>query len=114
MSRSFAYEGGDLISFNQTAFEYDEDCLSNNPSAYDVIWGYMAVQEYKDPFVAFPYLLGWYVPQSSKLPSRMISLSPTGTGTVSCELSYKFDDDGYVVEMSWLEGSSGYRVEYLY
>ena len=112
--RSFAYEGGDLISFNQTAFEYDEDCLVNNPAAYDVIWGYMAVQEYKDPFVAFPYLLGWYVPQTSKLPSRMISPSPTGTGTVSCELSYKFDDDGYVVEMSWLEGSSGYRVEYLY
>ena len=112
--RSFAYEGGALISFNQTAFEYDEDCLVNNPAAYDVIWGYMAVQEYKDPFVAFPYLLGWYAPQSSKLPSRMISPSPTGTGTVSCELSYKFDDDGYVVEMSWLEGSSGYRVEYLY
>lgn len=112
--RSFTYEGGNMTSYYQTVFEYDEDCLSNNPAAYDVIWGYMAVKEYIDPFISFPYLLGWYSPQSSKLPSRMVAPSPTGTGTLSHELSYEFDEDGYVTEMSWIVEGSAHRVEYLY
>ena len=57
--------------------------------------------ESNDPFVYFPFFLGWYTKSSAQLPDALILPSPTGTGTVRNELSYVFDEDGYVVKMTW-------------
>lgn len=108
--RSFTYEAGNLVKFRNTGFEYSGPQLVNHPAACDVIWGYMAVMEKSDPFVYIPYFMGWYAKSSSRLPSKMLSPSPTGTGTDTYELSYEFDSDGYVIRMSW---GSDY-VEYHY
>lgn len=97
-----------------TSFEYSDPALVGHPSAPDVVWGYMSLMEKNDPFISFPFLLGWYDKASAKLPTKMISPSPTGTGTVECGLTYGFDEDGYPVSMSWTEGNSEYRVEYIY
>ncbi len=112
--RSFSYEGGNLVRFMNTSFEYSDPALVGHPSAPDVVWGYMSLMEKNDPFICFPFLLGWYDKASAKLPTKMISPSPTGTGTVECALAYGFDEDGYPVSMSWTEGNSEYRVEYIY
>ena len=112
--RSFSYEEGNLVRFMNTSFEYSDPAMVGHPSAPDVVWGYMSLMEKNDPFICFPFLLGWYDKVSAQLPTKMISPSPTGTGTVECALSYLFDEDGYPVSMSWTEGNSEYRVEYIY
>lgn len=112
--RSFSYEEGNLVRFMNTSFEYSDPDLVSHPSAPDVVWGYMALMEKNDPFISFPFLLGWYDKVSAQLPTKMISPSPTGTGTVECVLAYRYDEDGYPVSMSWTEGNSEYRVEYIY
>ncbi|MBQ7899265.1 MAG: DUF4595 domain-containing protein [Bacteroidales bacterium] len=99
--RSFSYEGGNLVKFRNTSFEYSDPALINNPSAADVVWGYMSLMEKNDPFIYFPYLLGWYTKASAQLPSAMVSPSPTGTGTEIYALTYEFDAEGYVTRMSW-------------
>lgn len=112
--RSFSYEEGNLVRFMNTSFEYSDPALAGHPSAPDVVWGYMSLMEKNDPFLCFPFLLGWYDKASAQLPTKMISPSPTGTGTVESALAYGFDEDGYPVSMSWTEGNSEYRVEYIY
>lgn len=112
--RSMEYESGNLVVFRQTRFEYADPSLVNAPYAPDVVWGYMSLLEYMDPYVYVPYLMGWYTCASKQLPTSVFVPSPTGTGEVACSLRYEFDEDGYVSMMSWMEGSSAYWVEYLY
>lgn len=112
--RSFSYEAGNLTVYRNTSFGYGDPGLVNNPYAPDVVWGYMSVMEKNDPFVCFPYLLGWYDKASVLLPTVMRSPSPSGSGTVDYALSYIFDEDGYVTEMSWTEGSSLCSVAFIY
>ena len=112
--RAFSYDGGNLSVFRQTSFEYDVDSPANHPYAADAVWGYMSLMETNDPFIYFPYMLGWYAPVSDQLPARMVKPNPSGSGTVVCALSYEFDEDGYMTEMSWRDGSDNYHVEYLY
>ena len=99
--RSLEYTGGNLTTFRNTSFEYGDPELVNHPFAPDVVWAYMALMESNDPFVYFPFFLGWYTKSSAQLPDALILPSPTGTGTVRNELSYVFDEDGYVVKMTW-------------
>lgn len=108
--RSFSYADGNLIAFRNTEFEYTDKSLVNHPSAADVVWGYMSLMEKNDPFVYFPYLLGWYDKTSALLPTAMLAPSPEGDGTVRYSLAYEFDSDGYVVRMSW----DSDRVEFIY
>lgn len=112
--RAFEYEGGNLTLFRQTIFEYGDETLVNHPCAADVAWGYMSLQEKYDPYVYIPYLLGWYDKASVLLPTMMRLPDPQGIGTVDCTLKYEFDADGYVTKMSWSEGISSCRVEYIY
>lgn len=112
--RSMEYESGNLTVFRQTRFKYDDSALVNNPYAPDVVWGYMSLQEYMDPYVYVPYLMGWYTKASRQLPAALVTPSQTGTGEVERAITYEFDDDGYVTRMSWAEGTSAYWVEYLY
>lgn len=100
--REISYDKGNLVRFRNTEFVYDDETLKNHPAAPDVVWGYMAVMEKFDPFVYFPYLLGWYDMKSSSLPTAMTIAS--GTGTVTLPVGYAFDEDGYVVEMKWNDG----------
>ena len=102
--RSLDYTDGNLTMFRNSGFEYGDPALVNHPSAPDVVWAYMALMETNDPFVYFPYLLGWYRKASAHLPVAMKLPSPTGTGTVRNPLTYTFDEEGYVVNMAW--GSS--------
>lgn len=102
--RSLDYTQGNLTSFRNTDFEYDDPQLVNNPYAPDVVWAYMAMMETFDPFVYIPYMLGWYTKASAQLPTDLILPSPTGTGTEEYPLTYIFDEEGYVVNMAW--GSS--------
>ena len=112
--RSMEYEDGNLTVFRQTRFKYDDPALVNSPYAPDVVWGYMSLQEYMDPYVYVPYLMGWYTRASRQLPTSFFTPSPTGAGEVEHAVEYEFDEDGYVIKMSWAEGSSSYWVEYLY
>lgn len=100
--RSLFYDNGDLIQFRNTMFSYDDASLKNHHNAPDVVWGYMSVMEKFDPFLYFPYLLGWYEKTSSALPTSMTISS--GTGTVTLPLTYIFDEEGYVTEMKWTDG----------
>ena len=112
--RSLEYDGDNLTMFRQISFEYDVDGPANHPYAQDVIWGYMALQEENDPFVYFPYFMGWYTEASAQLPARIVKPTPDGTGTVTLALSYEFDVDGYVTKMSWIDENENYAVEYRY
>lgn len=108
--RSFSYQDGNLVRFRNTSFEYSDPSLVNHPYAADVVWGYMAVMEKNDPFIYVPYLLGWYTKASAQLPTVMRSPSPTGTGEDICQLSYEYNDQGYVTSMSWGDN----KVTYIY
>lgn len=112
--RSLEYEGDNLTVFRQISFGYDADGLVNHPYAPDVVWAYMSLQEENDPFVYFPYFMGWYTESSAQLPARIVKPSPDGNGTVTLMLSYEFDADGYVSKMSWTDEGENYAVEYMY
>lgn len=99
---SLFYEGGNLIQFKSTLFGFEDASLKNHPDAPDVVWGYMAVMEKFDPFLYFPYLMGWYDKASSSLPTCMTISSGADTKTIP--LTYLFDEDGYVIEMKWADG----------
>ena len=98
---SLEYVNGNLTLFGNRAFEYTDVNLVNNPAAPDVLWGYMSLMQIDEPFMYIPYFLGWYSKASAQLPTAMLVPSPTGTGTDTYPLTYEFDNDGYVVKMSW-------------
>lgn len=100
--RSLLYEDGNLVRFRNTVFSYEDPSLKNHPDAPDVVWAYMSVMEKFDPFLYFPYLLGWYDKTSLLLPTSMTIAS--GTGTITIPLTYVFDEDGYVTQMEWADG----------
>ena len=100
-SRSLTYSSGNLTKFWTTRFEYKDAELTNHLSAPDVVWAYMALKDTSDPFVYFPYLLGWYTKASAQLPTAIAIPSPVGTGTIKNDLTYTFDDEGYVEKMAW-------------
>lgn len=108
--RSLEYSEGNLTTFRNTSFEYGDDKLINHPSAPDVAWAYMAMMEINDPFVYFPYLLGWYTKSSVQLPVAVILPDPIGIGTVRSEVSYTFDEEGYVRKMEW----NSYEIDFIY
>lgn len=105
---SLEYQDGNIVRFNSRFFEYSDPELKNNPYAPSVVWGYMAVQEKFDPFLYFPYLTGLYRTDSPLLPTSF--KYNDGGGEVTCPLSYTFDDDGYVLEMGWVENRSTSRI----
>lgn len=113
---SLEYQSGNLTSFQYAVFEYGNPALVNNPDAADVVWGYMSLTNYAvaDPFIFFPYLLGWYHPASSQLPTLMHLPDPSGSGTIPCELSYTFDQEGYVTCMSWKQDNQPYDLKFIY
>lgn len=98
---SYEYENGNMTVFGNTAFEYSNATLVNNPAAPDVIWGFMSLVNLDEPFMYVPYFLGWYTKASAQLPTAMLQPSATGTGTDRYPITYEFDEDGYVVKMSW-------------
>lgn len=102
------YNDGSIILFKSSQFEYEDPTLKNNPYAPDVVWAYMALMNRFDPFMYFPYLLGWYDVKSACLPTAMTV--PNGSSMAVVPLSYEFDDKGYVVQMNWMEGSSMNRL----
>ena len=108
--RSLTHTDGNLTSFRSVGFGYGNSDLVNHPSAPDVAWAYMAMMEPNDPFVYFPYLLGWYTEASLHLPVTMTLPDPSGSGTLRHSLTYEFDQEGYVVKMMW-ESSS---IDFIY
>lgn len=107
---SFEYEAGNMVTFRNTAFEFGDPSLVNNPSAPDVIWAYMALMDNVEPFMYVPYFLGWYTKASAQLPTAMLVAASEGSGTDTYPITYEFDSDGYVVKMYL--GSD--KVEYFY
>ena len=110
------YEGDNLTTFYQMSFEYDADGMVNHPYAPDVVWAYMSLSlhENVEPFLYFPYFMGWYTEASAQLPARIVKPSADGTGIVTLNLSYEFDADGYVSKMTWADEGENYAVEYRY
>lgn len=112
--RSLEYEDGNLVLFHQTGFEYADPSMVNHPSAPEVAWAYLAVTDLTEPFIYIPYLSGWNMKQSSLLPTCMLLPDPSGAGHIRCDLSYKFDEDGYVTSMSWVDGMSAHELQFVY
>ena len=102
------YSDGSIVVFKSSQFEYGDPTLKNNPYSPDVVWAYMALMNRFDPFVYFPFLLGWYNVKSACLPTSMSIAS--GSSMTFVPLSYEFDDKGYVTQMSWSEGNSVNRL----
>ena len=102
------YDEGSIVLFKSSQFEYEDPSLKNNPYAPDVVWAYMALMNKFDPFMYFPYLLGWYDVKSTCLPTAMTI--PDGSSMTVVPLSYEFDDKGYVIQMNWMEGSAKNRL----
>ena len=102
------YDEGSIVLFKSSQFEYEDPSLKNNPYAPDVVWAYMALMNRFDPFMYFPYLLGWYEVKSASLPTAMTI--PDGSSMTVVPLSYEFDDKGYVIQMNWMEGSAKNRL----
>lgn len=102
------YDEGSIVLFKSSQFEYEDPSLKNNPYAPDVVWAYMALMNRFDPFMYFPYLLGWYEVKSANLPTAMTI--PNGSSMTVVPLSYEFDDKGYVIQMNWMEGSAKNRL----
>lgn len=110
--RTIGYENGNITSFGNVSFLYDDPSLKNNPLAYDVVWGYMAVMDKFDPFMYFPYLTGMYDMKSQLLPTSIVF--DTGLETLAVPVSYEFDTEGYVIEMSWKENGHSNKVSFTY
>ena len=72
----------------------------------------MAVMEKFDPFMYFPYLTGMYDVKSQLLPTSIVL--NTGLETLAVPVSYEFDADGYVMEMSWKENGHSNKVSFTY
>jgi len=102
----YFYEGGNLVETMNSVFAYEDETLKNNPFGVDVAMGYDMMGMTDEPFLFFPYLIGEHPHTSSHLPSAV--LEPTGMmGALEKKsLTYEFDDDGYVVKMSWEAGES--------
>lgn len=115
---SLGYTNGNLTSFRTMTFEYDDPSLVNSQYAANVVWGYMATDlfAFGDPFIFFPYLLGWYRMDSVVLPTAILLPDPDPAVTTpkTCPLTYIFDEDGYVVEMNWKNGGTPCKVKYIY
>lgn len=107
---SLEYDEGNLTSFNNISFEYEDASMVNNPHAPDVAWAYVCMNNLNDPSVYFPYLLGIYRNASALLPTAIQLPDPTGTGAVTCQLSYVFDEDGYVTAVSSASGNTTFRL----
>ena len=110
------YEAGNVVAFDGVSYEYGNQELKNSPCAPDVTWAYKAINEWAKPVMVFPYLLGWYDKASSLLPTKMFlpDVSTAAGGNIECPLTYEFDSDGYVTEMSWSEGSDAHSIEFIY
>jgi len=102
----YFYEGDNLVETMNSVFAYEDETLKNNPFGVDVAMGYDMMGMTDEPFLFFPYLIGEHPHTSSHLPSAV--LEPTGMmGALEKKsLTYEFDDDGYVVKMSWEAGES--------
>lgn len=113
---SISYTDGNLTTFDLTGFKYEDASLKNHPYAWNVAWAYASFGYENNgevaPFV--PYFLGWYRPSSPVLPSAMVLPLAAGTGTEECQLSYEFDEDGYVTLMSWEGAENVGRLEFIY
>lgn len=110
--KSISYIDGNISEFGPVAFSYDDSALKNHPMAPDVVWGYMAVMDMFNPFLYFPYLTGVYDVRSECLPTAMILNNGMETFTVA--ISYDFDSEGYVTQMSWKEDGRSNRVNFTY
>ena len=106
------YEDGNLTESKfSTIFVYEDESLKNNPFAQDFVVGYFAFSDVMEPFLYAPYLGGKHPFVSRLLPSAFIE--DPGNGVVSrADITYAFDDDGYVSEAEWR--SSSYHMEFAY
>lgn len=112
-------EAGNLFRFHAMNFGYSDTSLLNAAYAHDAVWGYMAVMSaHKDPFIYIPYMLGWQkVAQQVQLPSSVYLPDPvdyTGSTLIEHPFAYEFDEDGYVMKMSWTIEGNSHWIEYIY
>ena len=106
------YEDGNLTESKfSTIFLYEDESLKNNPFAQDFVVGYFAFSDVMEPFLYAPYLVGNHPFVSRLLPSAFNE--DPGNGVISrADITYAFDDDGYVSEAKWRSGS--YHMEFAY
>lgn len=110
--KSLAYTGNNITGFGGVAFQYADPSLVNNAYAADVVWGYMAVMDKFEPFIYIPYMLDWYTARTTNLPTSVIVNN--GMSETAAPLSYEFDEDGYVVQMSWNENRHSHKIIFTY
>ena len=85
--------------------------FGSNPFAQDFVVGYFAFSDVMEPFLYAPYLVGNHPFVSRLLPSAFNE--DPGNGVISrADITYAFDDDGYVSEAKWRSGS--YHMEFAY
>lgn len=113
--QDYIYEDGNLLETQASVFVYDDETLVPNPFGADAAHGFDMMHNLMEPFLYVHYLAGAHPFTSRLLPSGYMAISGPTT-RVKKPFTYLFDEDGYVVEMSWRgerNSVSNIRYEYI-
>lgn len=100
--QDYIYEDDNLKETQACIFVYDDQTLLPNPFGLDVAHAFDMMHNPAEPFLYVQYLSGKHPFTSKLLPSGYMAISGATT-RVKKPFTYVYDDDGYVVEMSWRE-----------
>ena len=100
--QDYIYEDDNLKETQACVFVYDDSTLIPNPFGPDAAHGFDMMHNTAEPFLYVQYLTGMHPFTSRLLPDGYMAISGATT-RVKKPFSYVYDNDGYVVEMSWRE-----------
>ncbi|MFR3328840.1 MAG: hypothetical protein ACLTSL_01500 [Odoribacter splanchnicus] len=110
----YTFDAGNLINASGVSFEYDQTQKYTRPGVdiaalllqlqnidYSNDWGWM--------YAAFTGLIG---EKSAGVPVKMSMEDPMMEETITHELEYEYDDDGYITKVSYTDNSMGVNIYY--
>ena len=98
--QDYIYEEDNLKETQACVFVYDDPTLVPNPFGPDAAHGFDMMHNFAEPFLYVQYLSGTHPFTSVLHPSGYMAISGATTRVLK-PFTYIFDEDGYVVEMSW-------------
>lgn len=106
---SFIYENGVLTEYSGSlgaSFNHADAKVMSNPCAPDVTKVMMFFDGNFENFQVVANLLGWDGINTNSYPVVIVGMDYEGN-PVNYNISYQFDADGYVTEMSWIDEGQG-------